>query len=268
MLVFNRFKDGKNAAITMSYDDGLASDKRLVDIFNKYGFKGTFHLNNRYDSEDAPISADEAKKLYEEHEISCHGELHVNPLSVSPANLVTEYMNNRKCLEEIAGYPMRGCSYAYGGYNASVIETLKSCGMEYARTTKSTMRFDIPDDFMQWHPTCHHANCLDMADTFLEDINARPVISTLRLFYVWGHAHEFSRNDNWYIIEEFCEKMANNPQVWYATNIEIKEYMDAVKSIKMSVDNKTVYNPTSVDVWASLGDEVIKIPAGEIICLK
>lgn len=268
MLVFNRFKDGKNAALTMSYDDGHIDDIRLVETLNKYGIKGTFHLNNRYDKDDAPITADEAKKLYAGHEISCHGELHLNPLSVSSATLVTEYMNNRKCLEEIAGYPMRGCSYAYGGYNASVIETLKSCGMEYARTTRSTMKFNMPDDFMEWHPTCHHANCLEMADAFLKDIKERPVVSMLRLFYVWGHAHEFHRADNWNIIEEFCEKMSNIPEIWYATNIEIKEYMDAVKSIKVTADNKIAYNPSAIDVWASSGDEVIKIPAGEMICLK
>ena len=26
-----------------------------------------------------------------------------------------------------------------------------------------------------------------------------------RLFYVWGHSYEFANNDNWEIIEEFCD---------------------------------------------------------------
>ena len=29
----------------MSYDDGKIFDRKLIEIFNKYGIKGTFHLN-------------------------------------------------------------------------------------------------------------------------------------------------------------------------------------------------------------------------------
>lgn len=38
------YKDGKKRALTMSYDDCAAHDRRLVEIFNKYHIKGTFHL--------------------------------------------------------------------------------------------------------------------------------------------------------------------------------------------------------------------------------
>lgn len=39
------FPGGKAKALTMSYDDGKVQDRRLIDIFNKYGIKGTFNLN-------------------------------------------------------------------------------------------------------------------------------------------------------------------------------------------------------------------------------
>ncbi len=39
------FKNGKNKALTMSYDDGIFQDKRLIEIFNKHGIKGSFHIN-------------------------------------------------------------------------------------------------------------------------------------------------------------------------------------------------------------------------------
>lgn len=32
-------------AITFSYDDGIESDRKLVEIFNRYGMKCTFNLN-------------------------------------------------------------------------------------------------------------------------------------------------------------------------------------------------------------------------------
>ena len=36
----------KKKALTFSYDDGQIYDRRLVEIFNRYGLKGTFHLNS------------------------------------------------------------------------------------------------------------------------------------------------------------------------------------------------------------------------------
>ena len=40
------YPEGKSKALTMSYDDGVVADRRLVEIFNRYGIKGTFHLNS------------------------------------------------------------------------------------------------------------------------------------------------------------------------------------------------------------------------------
>ena len=39
------FPEGRQHAFTLSYDDGQVFDKRLVEMFNKYGLKATFHLN-------------------------------------------------------------------------------------------------------------------------------------------------------------------------------------------------------------------------------
>ena len=40
------FPEGRHKALTMSYDDGRFADRRLVDTFNRYGLKGTFHINS------------------------------------------------------------------------------------------------------------------------------------------------------------------------------------------------------------------------------
>ena len=46
MIQFNIFPGGLTRIVTFSYDDGPANDVRLVALFNKYGVKGTFHLNS------------------------------------------------------------------------------------------------------------------------------------------------------------------------------------------------------------------------------
>ena len=43
---FLRFPGGKSRAVTLSYDDGVVQDKKLMNIFDKYGLKATFNIND------------------------------------------------------------------------------------------------------------------------------------------------------------------------------------------------------------------------------
>ena len=43
---YMRFQQGRTKAFTLSYDDGVEADKKLVAILDKYGLKGTFNLNS------------------------------------------------------------------------------------------------------------------------------------------------------------------------------------------------------------------------------
>ena len=40
--------NGKKKAVTFSFDDGVTQDIRLIEIFNKYGLKGTFNFIKRH----------------------------------------------------------------------------------------------------------------------------------------------------------------------------------------------------------------------------
>ena len=41
-----RFPGGKPKALTLSYDDGVEQDVKLIEIAEKYGIKGTFNINS------------------------------------------------------------------------------------------------------------------------------------------------------------------------------------------------------------------------------
>ena len=71
-ILTNLFPDAKKTALTMSYDDGCDFDKRLVEIFNKNGIKGTFHLNSVHMSKpgNGRVQLDEVKELYKDEEIN------------------------------------------------------------------------------------------------------------------------------------------------------------------------------------------------------
>ena len=112
----------------------------------------------------------------------------------------------------------------------------------------------LPDDFYTWMPTAHHNNpkIMEYINEFL-NLDLSPDVYYGRrmshLFYIWGHSYEFDNNNNWEYMEEICEKLANNPEIWYATNIEICDYVEAYKRLKYSADGHRIYNPTVVPVY-------------------
>ncbi len=109
--------------------------------------------------------------------------------------------------------------------------------------------------------TCHHNHprLMELADEFLHqpDNSGRP-----RLFYLWGHSYEFEQNDNWQVIEEFAAYMGGREDVWYATNIELYDYVRAYERLIFGAADKRVYNPSCVDVYFAIDGKVFCVKAG------
>ena len=265
MLQFHVYPGGKRRIVTFSYDDGSRNDPRLVALFDKYGVKGTFHLNTHVFSEMNEEEKQAFCARYVGHEIACHTVHHGWPTRMPAASLIGEVMDDRRALERYAGYPVVGMSYPCGDYDDRVIAALKACGIVYSRTTKSTMNFGIPDDWLAWHPTCHHRDADKPISDFLSRLNSEWVRP---LLYIWGHSHEFKTEEDWAKMEELVAKVAGLNQVWYATNIEIYDYIEATRRVRVSSDEKTLYNPSSVDVWVERDKkDVFVIPAGKTVTL-
>lgn len=88
------------------------------------------------------------------------------------------------------------------------------------------------------------------------------------LLYVWGHSYELNTEEKWSEMEKLMRTVAHNDNIWYATNMEIFDYVTAQKMLKISYDETVFYNPTATDVWVEKDKSVvIKIPAGETIKL-
>lgn len=264
-VVFNLYPNGKTKALTMSYDDGRTYDRRLIEIFNKNGIKGTFHLNSSKFSTPGYVERDEIASLYKGHEISAHTLTHPFPNFLPREGLITEICEDRKNLEAIAGYPVTGMSYPFGEYTGDIIAQFRALGMVYSRTTRSTNGFGIPEDFMQWHPTCHHkGDILNKLEYFK---NPPRRVPCLMLFYVWGHSYEFNNDNNWELIEEFCEKASGLDDVYYATNIEIYEYISALRRLVFGIDCRTVYNPSALTLWFTVDGRAVSVKPGETLKL-
>lgn len=267
-----RFPGFKNKALTLSYDDGVIYDEKLIEIMNANGLKGTFNINSGMFSEDGKrrLTKQQAIALYTNsgQEIAIHGKKHLRLTEVSPAIAMDEILNDRIELENLFHTVITGMAYAFGSYDDHVVERLKNCGVEYSRTIKSTEKFDIPDDWLRLPATCHHNNprLMELARSFVEDkpyksYRSRPP----KLFYLWGHSYEFHDNDNWNIIQEFAEFMGNREDIWYATNIEIYRYVKAYDSLQFSANGKMVYNPSAIDVYLCYFGDEICVPSGKTV---
>ncbi len=266
MIQYHVYPGGKKRIVTFSYDDGHTNDERLITLFNKYGVKGTFHLNgSNYKNSDEQRMKD-LRSIYFGHEISCHTLNHGWPARMPYQSVVGETLEERKILERISGYPVIGMSYPSGSYNDDAILAMRACGIVYSRTAKSTKLFHLPENFMEWHPTCHHRDALQLADVFLQNIDS---IWAHPLFYIWGHASELREEKDWDYIEEILKKLAHNDKIWYATNIEIYNYMNAQKRLIVSADETVFYNPSDISVWIERNKkDIIEIPSGNTVVVK
>ena len=261
----NLFPGGCHHCITMSYDDGNLADVRLAQILRDNGIAGTFHLNSGKLDQPGRVAAADIPQIYAGHEVSCHMVTHPFPTELPDAGVLAEIAEDRRVLERAAGTIVRGMSYPFGNYDDRVIRLCRAAGMEYARTTVATHRFTLPQDFMQWHPTCHHkGDILDKLDAFY----APDKYSTMRLFYIWGHSFEFNNDSNWDRIEEFAKKAAHRPDTWYATNIQVVDYVQAMRSLRVDTEGTMVYNPSALEVWFTINGDTVSVKPGDVFRLQ
>ena len=275
--MYMKLKDGKSKVPTLSYDDGVVQDIRLMEILNQNGIKATFNINTGlYLPEDTirekyygRMKFSEAKALYTNsgHEVAVHGLTHPALDRIPSDEALTEILEDRKNIEKQYGTLARGMAYPGGTYSQQVMEELKLCGICYARTIQSTEQVDFPKNWLEWHPTCHHKNpkLMEITKRFVDE--SPKYGNRIWMLYVWGHSFEFDLQDNWHIIEEFARYAGGKEDIWYATNMEIYDYVKAYESLQTSVDKRIVHNPSSVDVWFAHNKQTYCVKAGETLYL-
>ena len=247
------FPGGLKKAFTLSYDDGVEQDKRLIEIFDRYRVKGTFNLGYGVlgHKPQGPFKADkvethEVKELYRNHEVAGHGLYHSDLSSLGEPYMMYEIIEDKMQLERLVEKPLKMFAYPFGLFNDKVKDGLKKAGYKGARTVLSTHGFDLPKDTLEWNPTCHH-NDERLSELLQQFVNSHSMKA--QLFYLWGHAYEFDRDNNWNVIEEALEYInANREGIWFASNGQILDYLQAYDMLEYSVDGSMIYNPSVLDV--------------------
>lgn len=222
------FKNGKRKAFTLSYDDGVISDIKTVEICNRYGVKCTFNINpglaisqstwlyNGF--EVRHLTSELLKTVFKGHEIASHSYTHPYLDRLTREECRNEMtLDRQKCIDWFGKAPV-GMAYPMGTYSDTVVSVLWELGYKYARTVKSTHSFDMQNDLLRFDPTCHHADdaLFELADEFIKS-DAK----TDMLFYVWGHSYEFDADGGYDRLQRLCKMMAENDDIYCGTNAEV-----------------------------------------------
>lgn len=276
---FLRFPGGKSKALTLSYDDGVEQDLRLVSIMRQYGLKGTFNINSGlFPPEDYVHPAGKVHRrmtrsqilsAYPEDmcEVACHTYTHPFLDRCDSAVACGEIIDDRRTLEQLFDRPIHGMAYPFGTTSDTVVDVCRLAGIYYSRTTVSTENFDMPTDWLRLPATCHHKNprLMELCDLFLN----KKVKHGSQLFYLWGHSYEFESDNNWEVIEAFAKKMGGRDDIWYATNMEIYLAQRDFDQLESTADGSRVYNPSIRPVWfENWKHRIFMVPPGESISIK
>lgn len=227
--------NGKMKAVTFSYDDGVMQDKRLIKLFDKYNLKGTFNLNSeklgtvyRAEYEGKKIvrymvEPGEVREVYRNHEVAVHTLTHPKLTECDAKEIVRQVEQDRQNLSKLVGYDVIGMAYPGGGINndervADIIK--RRTKIQYARTTTSTLQFDLQSDLYRFNPSVHHSmNFDELCKIGRKFVELQP--TSPQIFYIWGHSYEFDEQDTWDKMEQFCQLIANRDDIFYGTNREV-----------------------------------------------
>ncbi|MBE7068097.1 MAG: polysaccharide deacetylase [Clostridiales bacterium] len=226
--------NGKKKAITFSFDDGVKQDVRLIEIFNKYGLKGTFNINSSYlglpgmlerngkSVRHDKVPAHKVKEIYQDHEVAVHTLVHPNLTTLDKEAIIYQVEEDRKQLSRLCGYEVVGMAYPCGGVNNDerVAEIIRNnTGVKYARTITSTGKFDKQENLFRFNPSVYYIeeNFEKVVDEFLS-----LKTDERQLLYIWGHSYEMDAEYiTWEKFESICKKLSGKADIFYGTNKEV-----------------------------------------------
>lgn len=221
---------------TISFDDGITQDKRIIEIYNKYNFKGTFFINTGLFGENwtwvgqtlgmpslshLRWTVDEFKTgIYDGQDVESHTFQHPSLKDYSKNAVINQVEVDITNIYDLTGICPVGMAWPGGDteYTKTTMEIVRdNTSAKFARATTATNGFKLPKSFLKWQPTCSITEnaVLKLAEKFLE----KEAESDM-LFYVWGHGYELDYYDIWDRLDQLIKMMTEAEDVICVTNAE------------------------------------------------
>lgn len=227
---------------TLSFDDGITQDIKVIEILKKYGVNcATFNINsgllgvswswvgqrlNNPSLTHIRFTEDELRGgVYDGFEIAAHSLQHMSfkHLDNDPEMFRHHVMADVHNLKNIFGVEPIGMAWPGGDteYTERSIELLRdTTSIKYARAANPHYRFSLPRRFLKWHPTCSimSDSCLKLAEKF---VNAE--CNNDMLFYAWTHSFELENENAWERFDKLLEIITSDKSIVLVTNGEFYE---------------------------------------------
>ena len=245
--------------VTTSWDDGDILDKRLADLLQHYGIKGTFYITKDYRPER--LSDEDIREIAEFHEIGGHSLTHPDLRTVSPEKRREEVEGSKKWLEEILDHEVKMFCYPSGYFSRQVAQAAQSAGFRGARTTELGA-LALPDNPFNLKTTIqvypfpfrklnkkqlyfgrliepYQQRAAGLLKLGISRFSMHSWLSVAKaafsaalqttakagqeskVFHLWGHSWEIEKYGMWKDLEKFLKYISNHEKCIYLTNCEL-----------------------------------------------
>lgn len=210
-----------------SIDDGTVYDKKVIDILNKYHFKGTFNLNSGLEDfvwylDDMPIkrlNLFENRDLYKGHEVASHSLTHPHLTSCNGEHIVYEVGEDIDRLEKIFDYRIKTFAFPFEDFDERCIATIK-----YIRDIKCIRVSAINPSFL-FPKDLHH---IEITSLDISDAIEKMEIFKERedgLFIFVSHSYDFEVNGTYSLLDALCQTISQNKDIKVITMSELYNIM-------------------------------------------
>lgn len=235
---------------TISFDDGIQQDIKVIELMKKYGIAGTFNLSSQlfgqqkyvkrigdfgYTFTDKParktvphfcLTKPEALQVYQgaEIEIASHGAHHQRLIDLKRPEVLKEIQQDCEELKELFNQEIVGHAFPYGKYGKDELIVTNELNLLYTRKMEIMNR---PEKFYLrkkegvLSPSCWILDpfSLAMAKEFTQ-VKAKNDL----VFFIWGHSYELdygTERGNWQHLESIFQLMASQSNIQKVTTAQL-----------------------------------------------
>ena len=267
-MVKKLYPGGYKKAFNITYDDGVLQDKRFVQLLDKYGIPGTFHLNSQLMQEQfswthpngdtitrLPLAA--AANLYKNHEVASHTLTHPDFTNLPESEILRQMSKDKQALQQLCGRDVVGFGVPFDYFDTVAASCARQCGFLYARNSEQSLNYTPPYDYFNWSVGIYHLNPLlhqYVQGFFNTD-------EELALCQIVGHSYDLDTENMWDDMETILALVAQNTDTVALTHAQLVTYLKAMRTAWISdtaIDNRSAHT-----LWFEVDGKVVSLKPGE-----
>lgn len=270
IMIRKCYPQGKEKAFSVSYDDGVLQDIRLVELMNRYGIRGTFNLNSSLmesgftwlhenGMQVSRLTPAQAAGLYDGHEIASHTLTHPYMHDLTEAEILYQMSEDKRALEEMFSREVEGFAVPFEYYSPLIAHCAKACGFLYARMSEFTGTYCPWQDRYYWKCGMFHLQpeLMEYVSKFLT------CEEELALCQIVGHSYDLDAEDLWDTTEEIFRSVAARQDIWLATNVQIVGYLMAMSALEVA--DGCAVNRSDRELWLKVDGRIVALQPGEFV---